>query len=157
MSAEPGAGPGASSTAAAGERYANMTEVDALKLVTINPAIQLHVQDKVGSLEPGKDADFVIWNGHPLSNYSLAEQTWIDGRKYFDRAADLAARKQLADERAALIAKTKDKAKQPEKGGDAKTPAYLLWSDNEDATCHEGLGHRAGFAAGDFAHEEGQQ
>ncbi len=143
--------------AAKAVRYGNMTEVDALKLVTINPAIQLHVQDKVGSLEPGKDADFVIWNGHPLSNYSLAEQTWIDGRKYFDRAADLAARKQLADERAALIAKTKDKAKQPEKGGDAKTPAYLLWSDNEDATCHEGLGHRAGFAAGDFAHEEGQQ
>jgi imidazolonepropionase-like amidohydrolase len=123
--------------AAKAVRYGGMSENDALKLVTINPAIQLHVQDKVGSLEPGKDADFVIWNGHPLSTFSLAEQTWIDGRKYFDREADLAARKQLADERAALIAKTKDKSRKPKEGTPSKTPSYLLWADNADAACHD--------------------
>lgn len=129
--------------AAKAVRYGGMSEVEALKLVTINPAIQLHVQDEVGSLEPGKDADFVIWNGHPLSNYSLAEQTWIDGRKYFDRAEDLKQREQLTAERAALIAKTKDKEKKPEQGAAEKKPAYLLWADNEDATCHVEAGRHA--------------
>ena len=123
--------------AAKAVRYGGLSETEALKLVTINPAIQLHVQNMVGSLEKGKDADFVVWNGNPLSTYSLAEQTWIDGRKYFDRAADLAQRKQLADERAALIAKTKEKGAKAKQGAESKTPAYLLWSDNADAACRD--------------------
>jgi N-acetylglucosamine-6-phosphate deacetylase len=123
--------------AAKAVRYGGLSETEALKLVTINPAIQLRVQDKIGSLEAGKDADFVIWNGNPLSTFTLAEQTWIDGRKYFDRAADLAQRKQLADERAALIAKTKEKDKKADQGTPSKTPAYLLWADNSDAACHD--------------------
>jgi adenine deaminase len=73
--------------------------------VTLNPAKQLRIDHRVGSLEPGKDADFVIWSGSPLSTYSLCEQTWIDGRKYFDIEEDKAMRKQVEAERARLIQK----------------------------------------------------
>jgi imidazolonepropionase-like amidohydrolase len=59
---------------------------DAMRFVTLNAAKQLRIDGKTGSLEAGKDADFVIWRGHPLSNYARVEQTWIEGRKYFDRA-----------------------------------------------------------------------
>ena len=60
-----------------------VSEEEALKFVTLNPAIQLGIDDRVGSLEKGKDGDFVIWSGHPLSTYSKCEQTWIDGARYF--------------------------------------------------------------------------
>lgn len=93
--------------AAKAVRYGGVSEEEALKFVTLNPAIQLGIDDQVGSLEEGKDADFVIWSGHPLSTYTICQQTWIDGRKYFDREADLAAREALAAERAALMAKVK--------------------------------------------------
>jgi hypothetical protein len=82
-------------------------EAEALKFVTLNPAIQLGIAARVRSLEPGKDADFVVWSGHPLSTYSLCEQTWIDGRRYFDRAADLERRQAVAAERAALLARAR--------------------------------------------------
>ena len=59
-----------------------------MNFVTINPAIQLGIDHRVGSIEKGKDADFVIWSGDPLSSYSICEQTWIDGRKYFDNEND---------------------------------------------------------------------
>ena len=58
-------------------------EEEALKFVTINPAIQLGIDQWVGSLEIGKEADFVIWSGHPLSTMSKCEETWIDGIQYF--------------------------------------------------------------------------
>jgi hypothetical protein len=73
-------------------------------MVTLNPAKSLKIDKYVGSIEVGKDADFAIWSGEPLSPYSVCEQTWIEGRKYFDRAADLAGRSELAAERSALIA-----------------------------------------------------
>lgn len=91
--------------AAKSMKYGGMSAEEALKLVTIYPAQQLRIEAKVGSLEPGKDADFVIWNGDPLSNYSHATQTWIDGRKYFDRAEDMEARKSFAAQREALVQK----------------------------------------------------
>ncbi len=78
-------------------------ETRALALVTINPARVLGVDDRVGSLEPGKDADFVIWSGHPLSTASHARQTWIDGRRYFDVDEDQALRQQVERERSRLI------------------------------------------------------
>ncbi len=53
----------------------------------------------------GKDADFVVWDGNPLSNYSHTNQTWIDGRRYFDRAEDVEARKNFAAQRDALVQK----------------------------------------------------
>jgi imidazolonepropionase-like amidohydrolase len=93
--------------AAKAVRYGGLSEEEALKLVTLNPAIQLGVAGRVGTLEPGKDADFVIWSGNPLSTYSLAEETWIDGRRYFDRAEDLSRREEIAAEREALIDEAK--------------------------------------------------
>ncbi len=121
--------------AAKAVRYGNVPETEALKFVTLNSAIQLHVADRIGSLEAGKDADFVIWSGSPLSTYSVAEQTWVDGRKYFDRAADLKHRDELARERAALVAKVKAESKSEAPAGAApKTPppSYIFWDSNED-------------------------
>jgi imidazolonepropionase-like amidohydrolase len=108
--------------AAKAVRYGGVPEEEALKLVTLYPAIQLGVGDRAGSLEPGKDADFVIWNGHPLSTYTLAEQTWIDGRRYFDRAADLARREELAAEREALLAEAESAGEEEGEEDEEGTP-----------------------------------
>ena len=81
-----------------------LTEDEALKTITYNGALQLGVQDHVGSIEVGKDADVVIWSGDPLSVYSSAETTFIDGEIFFDKQRDLAMRDQMAKERAALEA-----------------------------------------------------
>ncbi len=86
-------------------KYGNVSEEEALKFVTLNPAKQLKVDRYVGSLEPGKHADFVLWNGSPLSTYSRCEQTWIEGRQYFDYEEDLKMRAEVDKERAALIQK----------------------------------------------------
>jgi len=86
-------------------KYGGVTPEEALKFVTINPAIQLHVEDRVGSLEPGKDADLALWSGSPLEARTRCEQTWIDGRKYFDRADDFLRRGVEARMRATLIQK----------------------------------------------------
>ena len=91
--------------AAKAVKYGGLSETDALKLVTINPAKQLRIDARAGSLEVGKDADFVIWSGNPLSTFSRAEQTWIDGRRYFDLEADRKLREDAAKERARLLAK----------------------------------------------------
>jgi imidazolonepropionase-like amidohydrolase len=102
--------------AAKAVKYGGTSEAGALKFVTLNPAKQLGIDKWVGSLEPGKDADFAIWSGHPLDSGSVCLQTWIDGKKYFDRALEPARAKALADERTALIAKAKKLAGE---GGDA--------------------------------------
>ncbi|RMD97469.1 MAG: amidohydrolase, partial [Calditrichaeota bacterium] len=91
--------------AAKAMKYGGVPEEDAIKFATLNPAKQLHVENRVGSLEPGKDADFVIWNGPPMSTYSRCEQTWIDGRKYFDIQEDQKMRQEVARERARLVQK----------------------------------------------------
>lgn len=69
-------------------RYGNTSENDALRMITINPAIQLGIDEYVGSIEEGKHGDITIWNGHPLSVYSVNEMTLIDGVVYFDREND---------------------------------------------------------------------
>ncbi len=86
-------------------KYGGLTEEEALKLITINPAIHLKVDKYVGSLEPGKDADFVIWDKHPLSSYARAQQVYIDGVKYFDRDQDATDRVQKEAKRKGLIEK----------------------------------------------------
>jgi imidazolonepropionase-like amidohydrolase len=85
--------------------YADMSEEEALNMVTINAAEILMVDDRVGSVEIGKDADFVIWNGHPLSIFSKPEQTWIEGHKYFNLETDLKMREEIKSEKNALIQK----------------------------------------------------
>src|SRR5690554_7874527 len=83
--------------AAKSVRYCGMDEHEALKMITLYPAMQLEVADYVGSLTVGKQADFVLWNAHPLSAYAQPQQTWIEGRKYFDRQADIARRADIAN------------------------------------------------------------
>ncbi len=91
--------------AAKAMKYGGLTEEEAMRLCTINPAKQLKLDHRIGSIEAGKDADLVIWTGHPLSSYSRVETTFIEGEIYFDRARDLEMRKQLAKEKAELLAK----------------------------------------------------
>ena len=91
--------------AAKAVKYGGVAEDEALKFVTLNAAKQLRIDDRVGSLEAGKDADFVIWSASPLSTYARAEQTWIDGRRYFSLEDDAAMRGAAATEREALVQK----------------------------------------------------
>ena len=67
-------------------RYGGATEEEALKMITLNAAWIIGVEDRVGSIELGKDADLVIWNGYPLSSYGVPEKVLIDGDVYFDRS-----------------------------------------------------------------------
>jgi imidazolonepropionase-like amidohydrolase len=90
--------------AAKAVKYGGVSEVDALKMVTLNPAILLHLDDRMGSIREGKDADLVLWSDHPLSIYALAETTWIEGVPYYDKASDAAMRENIAAERARIIA-----------------------------------------------------
>ncbi len=85
--------------------YGGMKEEDALKMVTLNPAKILHVEDKVGSLKVGKDADLVLWNANPLSIYASASKTWVDGTLFFDREKDMEIREAVQAERARIIQK----------------------------------------------------
>lgn len=91
--------------AAKSVKYGGMSEEEALKMVTINPAKMLHVDDRVGSIKAGKDADLVLWSDHPLSIYAKAEKTMVDGTIYFDREKDASMRKQVLAERTRLIGK----------------------------------------------------
>jgi hypothetical protein len=86
-------------------KYAGMSEEDALKMVTLNPAKMLHVADRVGSIAPGKDADLVIWSDHPLSIYAKSEKTIVDGTVVFDRAEDAKLQVALQTEKQRLIQK----------------------------------------------------
>jgi imidazolonepropionase-like amidohydrolase len=69
-------------------KWGGLTEDEALALITINPAKQLRVDSRVGSLEPGKDADVVVWTHHPLSSYAIVDRAYIDGTLYYDRLAE---------------------------------------------------------------------
>ncbi|GAB2818721.1 amidohydrolase family protein [Ferruginibacter profundus] len=91
--------------AAKSVKYGGMSEEDALKMVTINPAKMLHVDAKVGSIKVGKDADLVLWSDNPLSIYANALTTIVDGTIYFDRDKDMELRKRNQAEKARLIQK----------------------------------------------------
>ncbi|TVQ33985.1 MAG: amidohydrolase [Phycisphaeraceae bacterium] len=91
--------------AAKAVRYGGVDPHEALKFVTINPAIQLKIDHRVGSLEAGKDADFVIWSGDPLSAFSRCEATWIEGREYFSIERDQRLRDHADAERRRIIQK----------------------------------------------------
>jgi N-acetylglucosamine-6-phosphate deacetylase len=80
-----------------------VSEIDAMNTVTINSAKAIAIDKRVGSLEAGKDGDFVIWNGNPLSQFTKAEQTWVDGRRYFSLDEDKKLREDIAKQRAQLI------------------------------------------------------
>jgi imidazolonepropionase-like amidohydrolase len=100
-------------------KYGGATETEALSMVTINPAKQLGIDKRVGSIEVGKDGDIVIYDQHPLSNFTKVEKVFIDGQLYFDRAKDLADRPTKEAEKKALITKAAEEQKKnaPQGGG----------------------------------------
>ncbi|WP_199119145.1 amidohydrolase family protein [Pedobacter sp. ASV28] len=99
--------------------YGNVPEEEAFKFVTLNPAKMLHIDDRVGSLKVGKDADVVVWSDHPLSIYAKAEKTFVDGILYWDIEKDAQKLKQQQAERARLIQKMLDSKN---KGGRTQRP-----------------------------------
>jgi imidazolonepropionase-like amidohydrolase len=104
-------------------RYGGLTQDEALKLVTLNPAIQLGIDKRVGSVDVGKDADLAIYNHDPLSAYAVVQKTLIDGRVYFDRDKDLAGRAALEKEKKDLLEKAKKKAEEEKKAAEKKPDA----------------------------------
>ena len=86
-------------------KYGGVTEEEALKMVTLNPAKMLHVDDRVGSLKTGKDGDVVLWSDNPLSIYAKSLYTIVDGIIYFDRLKDEQMQKQVDTERLRLVRK----------------------------------------------------
>lgn len=122
--------------AAKAMKYGGVNPMDALQFVTLNPAKQLRIDHRVGSIEVGKDADIAVWSGSPLSPMSRCEQTWIDGRKYFDREQDKADRKRDAALHAALVQKV---IKSGETGSNRSSLAddpSRLWP-HHDEYCHD--------------------
>ena len=88
-------------------KYGGMDEIEALKLVTLNPAKLLHLDDRIGSIKVGKDADLVLWTDHPLSIYTKPSKTIVDGKVYFDIDQDIKLRESIKEERARIISKMK--------------------------------------------------
>lgn len=117
--------------AAKAVKYGGVSELEALKFVTLNPAKQLGIDRWVGSIEPGKDADLALWSTSPLSSYTRCEQTWVDGRKYFDRSLDIKQRQEATTRRAALVQRILGSGETAGGDDDKKTP---MW-DREDIYC----------------------
>ncbi len=103
--------------AAKAMRYGGLTEEQALALVTINPAKQMKVDHLIGSIEPGKSADLVIWNKPPLSSYAVPQKVYIDGTLYFDRDQDMSSRGRRAAAKKALEDQLKQEAPAEQKKG----------------------------------------
>ena len=121
--------------AAKSVKYAGMSEEEALKMVTLNPAKMLHVADRVGSIKEGKDADIVVWSDNPLSIYAKSEHTIVDGAVVFDRAADLIRQAELKAEKQRLVQKMIG----AKKGGASTrpaTPSYRAENECEDDHHH---------------------
>jgi imidazolonepropionase-like amidohydrolase len=120
-------------------KYGGMSEVEALKMVTLNPAKQLKIDNRVGSIDVGKDADLVVYNVHPLSTYSVPQQVLIDGLVYFDRQKDVEYRTSLDKEKKMLADKAK--AATPRRGNGPRpttgdtTPGQTTTTPRADETC----------------------
>ncbi len=115
-------------------KYGGLAAEEALKFVTLNPAQQLRIDRWVGSLEPGKHADFVIWSGPPLSPISRCEQTWIDGRKYFDREEDRRMQQEVERMRAALVQRILESGETPRTERNPSRDDSHLWP-RDDIFC----------------------
>jgi imidazolonepropionase-like amidohydrolase len=110
-------------------KWGGLSEDEALATVTINPAKQLRIDNRVGSLEPGKDADVTIWNRHPLSTYAIVERVFIDGTVYYDRRAEEGRLTALRKEKTTLAVaeqsgtrpSSSSPPQEPPKSGDEKS------------------------------------
>jgi imidazolonepropionase-like amidohydrolase len=103
--------------AAKSMKYGGMSDTSAFKLCTLNPAKMLHIDQRVGSIKAGKDADVVIWNGNPLSIYSKVLKTYVDGICYYDLAQQENIQLQMVRERNRIISKMKEARKNGDKTG----------------------------------------
>jgi imidazolonepropionase-like amidohydrolase len=97
--------------AAKSVKYGGMSEEEAFKMVSINPAKMLHVDKSIGSIKVGKDADLVLWSDNPLSVYAKAEKTIVDGTIYYDIDRDKQMRQDIKKERNRIIQKMLDEKK----------------------------------------------
>ena len=125
--------------AAKSVKYGGLTEDQAFKMVTLNPAKALHVDDKVGSIKVGKDADLVLWSDNPLSIYARANKTIVDGIVYFDRDRDKDLRKQISTERNRLIQKMIAEGRNNPGGVTPARPSMQLVLHCEDYEHNDGL------------------
>jgi adenine deaminase len=105
-------------------KYGGLSETEALSLITINPARQLMIDQRVGSLEVGKDADVLLYDGPPLSNFSKVLKVWIDGHEYFDRDLDIGGRAAKDEDKKALVQKAggEQRTEANESGSERRTP-----------------------------------
>lgn len=103
-------------------KYGGLTETEALSLITINPAKQLEVDNRIGSIDIGKDADLVLYNKHPLSSYAVTQKVWIDGNLYFDRQKDIEERMSKDLKKKQLLERAKQQQEQQKKSAPARRP-----------------------------------
>ena len=118
-------------------KYGGVPEEDAFKMITINPAKQLGIDKRTGSIEVGKDGDIAIWTGHPFSSYSRVETTLIEGVTYFDRTTDAAKRLEMAKERETLEKLEVNKAPGTG-GGPPRIPTERRRGDRDEAEHGDG-------------------
>jgi len=130
--------------AAKAMKWGGLSELEAVKMVTLNPALQLHIADRVGSIEVGKDADLVLYDGNPLSLDSVVQKTFVDGDLYFDREADRVRQDSIDAIKAKLApAEKKEKDTDGDSGTEdavgeppAKPSPEVIWQD-QPYTCRE--------------------
>lgn len=116
-------------------KYGGVPEDDALRMITLNPAKQLGIDKRTGSIDVGKDADLVIWNAHPFSVYARPEMTMIEGEVYFDRNKDIQRRATLEKERQDL---EKLEINRPSGTGQPRVPSERRVEDRDDADQTDG-------------------
>ena len=126
--------------AAKAMKYGGVPPAEALKFVTLNPAKQLRIDQFVGSLEPGKQADLVVWSRSPLSAMSRCEQTWVDGRRYFSLDDDQRLRDEARKMKAALIQKVLSSGEAMRSADELDVSPQDLWP-LEDEVCHPHYAH----------------
>jgi imidazolonepropionase-like amidohydrolase len=124
--------------AAKSVKYGGLTEDEAFRMCTLNPAKALHVADRVGSIKEGKDADLVLWSDNPLSIYARAEKTIVDGIVYYDVDRDAQLRKSITAERNRLIQKLVGEKRTGAPMAPA-TPSYHIELSCGDHNHHDGL------------------
>ena len=124
--------------AAKSVKYGGLSEEEAFKMVTLNPAKALHVADRIGSIKEGKDADLVLWSDNPLSIYARAEKTIVDGIVYYDIDRDIQLRKNIAAERNRLVQKMIAEKRTGTPTTPA-TPSYHIELSCGDHGHHDGL------------------
>jgi imidazolonepropionase-like amidohydrolase len=103
-------------------KYGGLSETEALALITINAAKQLQIDKRVGSIEPGKDADLVVYDKFPLSSFARVQKVFIDGELYFDRDRDLSGRAEREARKKALTDRQREREKEQKKSFPARRP-----------------------------------